>query len=106
MTACQLHKVVFIDSSKTPLIVHSRVLVVQAMGENVLGAVLELGNSLAEGTHKTCTERKLIFFDFLGLIMVRHSHGLLADGVGRDSKFSRTLLVIEVAGAQGLEACV
>ena len=41
----------------------------QAMGENVLGAILEFGKSMAEGKDKTCKERKLIFFDFLGLIM-------------------------------------
>lgn len=51
------------------------------MGENVLGAVLEFGQSLAEGEDKACTERKLVFFDFLGLVMASPLPMLLVTGL-------------------------
>ncbi len=43
----------------------------QAMGENVLGLVLEYSRLLRNGTNAMPATGKLIFFDVLGLFMVR-----------------------------------
>ena len=43
----------------------------QAMGENVAALIVDIGRSLRQGEDKVEEDEKLIFFDVLGLFMVR-----------------------------------
>ena len=42
----------------------------QAMGENVVELILEYSGALAKGEHKSSEEVKMVFWDFLGIVMV------------------------------------
>ena len=42
----------------------------QAMGDNVVELVLEFSGALNRGEHSSSMEDKVIFWDFLGLVMV------------------------------------
>lgn len=41
------------------------------MGDNVVELVLDFSRALSSGEHASSTEAKLVFWDFLGLTMVR-----------------------------------
>ena len=43
----------------------------QAMGDNVVELIVEYSRALSRGEHLDSKEDKLIFWDFLGLMMVR-----------------------------------
>ena len=45
----------------------------QAMGDNMVELIVEYSRALSRGEHLDSKEDKLIFWDFLGLIMVRKS---------------------------------
>ena len=42
----------------------------QAMGDNVVELILGFGGALDRGEHKHSDEVKMVFWDFLGLVMV------------------------------------
>lgn len=42
----------------------------QAMGDNVVELILEFSGALGKGEHKSSEEVKMVFWDFLGLVMV------------------------------------
>ena len=42
----------------------------QAMGDNVVELVLEFSSALSRGEHSNSMEDKVVFWDFLGLVMV------------------------------------
>ena len=43
---------------------------VQAMGDNVVELVLGFSSALSRGEHSSSMEDKVVFWDFLGLVMV------------------------------------
>lgn len=73
---------------RAPLVRHCEGHVLQAMGENVLGLVLEYGRVLRNGTDAAPATGKLIFFDVLGLFMVRHASPA---GLGKEAPVSVTV---------------
>lgn len=42
----------------------------QAMGDNVVELILDFGDALSKGEHNSNEEVKIVFWDFLGLVMV------------------------------------
>ena len=40
------------------------------MGDNVVELILEFSGALAKGEHKSSEEAKMVFWDFLGIVMV------------------------------------
>ncbi len=42
----------------------------QAMGDNVVELILEFSDALSRGEHNSSEEVKMVFWDFLGLVMV------------------------------------
>ncbi len=42
----------------------------QAMGDNVVELILDFGDALSKGEHNSNEEVKMVFWDFLGLVMV------------------------------------
>jgi hypothetical protein len=53
-----------------PAAVCSKRLPSQAMGDNVVELIVEYSRALGTGEHLDSREDKLIFWDFLGLVMV------------------------------------
>ena len=60
------------------------------MGENVVELILEYSGALAKGEHKSSEEVKMVFWDFLGIVMVCACYTFLSLWLHAESDFEWT----------------